>query len=190
MLGSSALDPDNSRAMHPTPLFLLEVGGSETGGTETGWVYSSACPWTSCPSASLHERSLLPFRFLLDGLILHHLHSAFLTPHPFNTAPHVVLTPIIRLCLLLLHNCNLATLMTYMSLFPSGLRWPLWKGHWTPGRGLNPPTGWEPLLSSLGCLWMSGALSSCYRAGALLPAWWLVFPTPWLAYFIYKDHIY
>ena len=35
--------------------------------------------------------------------------STFLMLQPLNTVPHVVLTPTIRLFLLLLHNCNFAT---------------------------------------------------------------------------------
>ena len=35
--------------------------------------------------------------------------SAFLVPQPFNTVPHVVVTPTTKLFSLLIHNCNSAT---------------------------------------------------------------------------------
>ena len=37
--------------------------------------------------------------------------SAFLVLRPFNTVPHVMLTPSHRSTLLLFHNCNLATVI-------------------------------------------------------------------------------
>jgi hypothetical protein len=38
--------------------------------------------------------------------------STILTPQPFNTVPHVVVTPQPKIIFMLLHNCNSATLMS------------------------------------------------------------------------------
>lgn len=53
---------------------------------------------------------------------------------PFNTAPHLVVTPTIKVFLLLLHNGNSLLLWTVMPTSDSHdiWEWPLWKGHLTP----------------------------------------------------------
>jgi hypothetical protein len=43
--------------------------------------------------------------------VLVQLFSAFLMLRPFNTVPHVVVTPIVKSFSLLLHNWNFATVM-------------------------------------------------------------------------------
>lgn len=62
---------------------------------------------------------------------------------PFNTLPHGVVTPpnthTIKLFLLLLHNCNLATVMN-CNLNTGVFQWP-WV---TPVRGLLVPEGAVP----------------------------------------------
>ena len=39
--------------------------------------------------------------------------STFLILRPFNTVPHLVVTPNHKIILLLIHNCNFATVMNY-----------------------------------------------------------------------------
>ena len=56
--------------------------------------------------AEEEERHICKWKILL-GLWL----SSFLVLWPFNTVPHVVVTPTIKLFSLLLHNCNFATVM-------------------------------------------------------------------------------
>ena len=48
-----------------------------------------------------------------SGLTLGQQSSTFLDLLPFNAVPHVVTPTTIKLCCLLLHNCNLATVMNH-----------------------------------------------------------------------------
>ena len=46
-------------------------------------------------------------------IVLDQWFSTFLILRPFNTAPHVVVTPTHKIFLFLLHNCNFATVMNH-----------------------------------------------------------------------------
>jgi hypothetical protein len=65
------------------------------------------------------------------NFILGHWICTFLMLLPFRTAPHVVLTPIIKLFLLLLYT-KFAAVTSGKYMFSDGLRWPLCKDHSTP----------------------------------------------------------
>ena len=56
------------------------------------------------------EANILNLRFAQG---LEQWSSPFLMLRPFNTAPHVVVTPAIKLFSLLLLNCNFATVMDH-----------------------------------------------------------------------------
>jgi hypothetical protein len=66
--------------------------------------------------------------------LLYYLNQWFSTSlmlQSLNTIPHVVVTPAIKLFLLLLHNCNFDSYELNVNMFSSDLWWPLWKGHLT-----------------------------------------------------------
>ena len=72
--------------------------------------------------------------------------STFLMLRPFNTVPHVVLPLTVTLFLLLLHNCNFATVadVIKISVFSNGLGWPLWK-RCSTHKGVTKHKGWKSL---------------------------------------------
>lgn len=78
---------------------------------------------------------------------------------PFKTVPYVVVTPAIKVFLLVLHHCNFVTVMNNKCLCSSNcFRWPCQKVVWPPD-GLRP-TGWEPLpyTNQAMILWVTRAL--------------------------------
>jgi hypothetical protein len=90
----------------------------------------------------------------------------FLMLWPFNTVPHVVVTcPTIQLSLLLLYNCNFATVWNHnLNIWYAG--WPyvtLGKGS-LDSTGVRP-TGWEPLCNTLkASLWDRNCFYCAYKA--------------------------
>lgn len=84
--------------------------------------------------------------------------STFLTLRPFNTVPHVVMTPNHKIISLLLHSTNFATVMNCnvnICAFSWSQNHPMVTSYeramWPPPKGLWP-IGWEPLLLCQRCM--------------------------------------
>ena len=78
-----------------------------------------------------HEHKL----YLQIMKTLHQWFSAFLIFWAFNTVSHIVVIPTTKLFLLVLHNCNFATVMNHninVCGFFYVLKQHLWKGHLMP----------------------------------------------------------
>jgi len=86
-------------------------------------------------------------RWVSRWLLLEQWVSTFLMLPPFHTAPCVVVTPTIKLFLLLLHKCNFATVLNY-----NVNSWYVQWSQATLVKGLlNPSKGSWPTSFRVGC---------------------------------------